>query len=158
MRRLLAVLFAAALLAPLSPAANAGISSEQKKELNSIRGEVTKIPSLVRKKQIAEAEQTLAEAEAKLDEYVKTEMIADREPALHSLRQLIEKQKTILTRAGGKLKVEEISFTDVVAPILAKNCLGCHGDNPKGGLRLDTFAGMEKGGRTRRCSSSANRN
>ena len=35
-----------------------------------------------------------------------------------------------------------------IAPIFAKHCLDCHGKEAKGGLRLDTFAGMEKGGKS----------
>ena len=35
-----------------------------------------------------------------------------------------------------------------IAPILVKHCLDCHGTDAKGGLRLDTFAGLEKGGKS----------
>ncbi len=38
-------------------------------------------------------------------------------------------------------------FRDVVQPVLASHCLECHGaDAAQGGLRLDSFAGMMKGG------------
>ncbi|SFS11080.1 Planctomycete cytochrome C [Granulicella pectinivorans] len=39
-------------------------------------------------------------------------------------------------------------FEDNVQPILAKNCLGCHTDKMKGGLRLDSRDAMLKGGDT----------
>jgi cytochrome c553 len=146
MRRLLVLALVAAFAAAMLPAARAGLTSAQKRELAAIRKDVGKITSLIRKKQFDEAEQALADAETKLDDYVQAEMIAADEPLLHSVRQLLDKQKAILIKAGGKPKTESVSFTDEIAPLLAKSCLGCHGDNPKGGLRLDTFAGMEKGG------------
>ena len=39
------------------------------------------------------------------------------------------------------------SYTSDIAPILARNCVACHSANTKmGGLLLDTFDGLEKGG------------
>jgi mono/diheme cytochrome c family protein len=122
----------------------AAVTTAQRKELNALKSDVGKIPSLLRKKQVQEAEQALDEAEAKLNEFIKTEAIGESEPLVRSLRQLIDKQKQAIARSGGK--VNEVSFTDVIAPILQEKCVGCHGDNPKGGLRLDTFAGLERGG------------
>src|SRR5581483_9203506 len=41
----------------------------------------------------------------------------------------------------------QIDFLRDIAPLLQKNCLGCHGaERPKSGLRLDTRAGALKGG------------
>jgi mono/diheme cytochrome c family protein len=45
-------------------------------------------------------------------------------------------------QADGKLK-----FSRDIAPILAGNCMGCHGgDEPKGEFNLSTFRGLMKGG------------
>ena len=42
---------------------------------------------------------------------------------------------------------ERAVFTEVVAPVLAERCVGCHGGaKAKGGLRLDAFAQVMKGG------------
>ncbi len=42
---------------------------------------------------------------------------------------------------------ERIVFADVVAPVLTERCVGCHsGQKAKGGLRLDGFAQLMKGG------------
>jgi hypothetical protein len=42
-----------------------------------------------------------------------------------------------------------VVFSRDVAPIIADACLGCHGaDNPRANLRLDTFAGWKRGGRS----------
>ncbi len=41
----------------------------------------------------------------------------------------------------------EVNFREQVQPVLEKACVRCHGvDKPKGGLRLDTHAGLLKGG------------
>jgi uncharacterized membrane protein len=41
------------------------------------------------------------------------------------------------------------AFTGVVQPVLQENCVSCHGpEKSKGGLRLDTFAGLTKGGKS----------
>ena len=39
-------------------------------------------------------------------------------------------------------------FTQKVQPILDENCYDCHTDSEKGGLRLDTYAGIRKGGKS----------
>ncbi len=42
---------------------------------------------------------------------------------------------------------QRIVFADVVAPVLTERCVGCHsGQKAKGGLRLDGFAEVMKGG------------
>ena len=41
------------------------------------------------------------------------------------------------------------AFADSVAPLLQKHCIACHGpDMQEGGLRLDTLAGLTKGGKS----------
>jgi hypothetical protein len=124
----------------------AAITPAQKKELNALRADVGKITALINRKKIDEAEQTLADAEKRLEEYLESAEIPETDATLRSVRQLLDKQKTALKKAGGKVRVEDVSFTDVIAPILADKCLSCHGNDAKGKLRLDTFAGLEKGG------------
>ncbi len=50
-----------------------------------------------------------------------------------------------LRRSTGK---ETVSFAADVAPLLVKNCVGCHLDamQTRGGLRMDTFAQLLRGG------------
>jgi len=53
--------------------------------------------------------------------------------------------------AGGRLAGRPLDrvvvFTDLVAPVLAANCVSCHGPaKVQGGLRLDTAEGVSKGG------------
>ncbi len=51
----------------------------------------------------------------------------------------------VVKRASGN---ETVSFSKDVAPILLKNCNGCHIDamQVRGGLRMDTFASLLRGG------------
>ncbi len=45
------------------------------------------------------------------------------------------------------VSVEPLVFADVLLPMLAQRCVECHGaDQAKGGLRLDSFAALAKGG------------
>ena len=40
-----------------------------------------------------------------------------------------------------------VSYRDAIAPIFQEKCTGCHGEQKqKGGLRLDTYAAVMKGG------------
>lgn len=125
---------------------SAAVTTAQKKELNAIKTEINKVPALISKKKVDEAEKALTDLETRLDEYVKEEKIQDSDSTLKGVRQLLDKQKAALIKAGGKAKVEEVSFLDAIVPILSDKCLSCHDNDAKGGLRLDTFANMEKGG------------
>lgn len=146
MTRFCCLILLVALLAIESPPVSAAITAAQKKELNAIRSEITKVPPLISRKKLDEAEQAISAAEERLDGYVKAEEIPEKDPVVRGLRVLIEKQRGALSKAGGKPNVEEVSFLEKVAPILAEKCLGCHENDAKGGLRLDTFANLEKGG------------
>ena len=51
------------------------------------------------------------------------------------------------TSAQDSTTPASVDFDSQIAPLLAANCLGCHGtDAPKGGLNLTTPAGFRKGG------------
>lgn len=126
------------------------LTPEQKKELKEIGTDAIKIVPLISKKKYDEAEKALETLEKKLAEFVARFSLKDSEPMLKTVRGQIDKVKKQLTRVqekGGNVPQEAgVSFDKHVAPILARRCVECHGDDPKGGLRLDTFAGMEKGG------------
>jgi cytochrome c553 len=134
----------AALAAPLTAA--------QKKELNDIRTDVGKVASLVSRKKIDEAEEALKDAEGRLDKLVQEADPPETDPLLRAVKRAIETQRNILAKAtGGKTGPPAVSFAEDVAPILSDKCLGCHGaNNPRAGLRMDTFASMEIGGRSGR--------
>ena len=121
----------------------AAVTPEQKKELKDIGGDITKATSLTSKKKYDEAEAALKEVEDKFEKLIKDAAISETDAALKPIRIQLEKAKAQLGKASGK---GTVSFVKDVAPILAAKCVSCHDDNARGGLRLDTFAGFEKGG------------
>lgn len=53
-------------------------------------------------------------------------------------------EKIEIPKATGN---ETVSFTNDIAPFMSRLCLGCHsGNNPRGGLSLETFEKMMEGG------------
>ena len=146
MRRLIPLLRAccASLLAIAAMSISlAAVTPEQKKELKEIGGDITKAASLTSKKKYDEAEAALKEVEDKFEKLIKDAAIPETDAALKPIRVQLEKAKAQLGKASGK---GTVSFAKDVAPILVAKCVSCHDDNARGGLRLDTFAGLEKGG------------
>jgi mono/diheme cytochrome c family protein len=143
---------------PLTPA--------QKKELSAIRGELTRVHTPIRHDLIDQSEKKVNEAEQRLDTFVKDAGIGDSDSHITSIRKLIATRRTAIEKARAKEAQKKESgeaesrpkkatakekgggFVFQVAPIFVKHCLECHGADAKGGLRLDTFAGMEKGGKS----------
>lgn len=122
----------------------AAVTPEQRKELRDIGSDVSKASSLISKKKYDEAETELKALEQRLETLIKDGMIAETETALKPVRLQLDKAKALLAKASGK---GTVSFARDVAPILVDKCIGCHTDgDAKGGLRLDTFAAMERGG------------
>lgn len=122
----------------------AAVTPEQRKELKDIGSDITKATSLISKKKFDEAEPELKELEQRLDKLVKEGKVPETDPAYKPVRLQLDKAKSQLGKASGK---GSVSFVRDVAPIFADKCVGCHTDgDAKGGLRLDTYAAMEKGG------------
>ncbi|MDB5348711.1 MAG: Planctomycete cytochrome [Schlesneria sp.] len=122
----------------------AAVTPEQKKELKDIGSDITKASSLVSKKKYDEAEPELKELEQRLDKLIKEGKVPETDPAVKPVRLQLDKAKALLAKASGK---GSVSFARDVAPIFVDKCIGCHTDgDAKGGLRLDTYAAMEKGG------------
>ena len=121
----------------------AAITADQKKELKEIGSEIGKISSLVSKKKFDDAGAAIQSAEERLAKFIKESELKETDPALKSVQLQLEKAKTLLGKASGK---GTTSFAKTVAPILVSKCVGCHGEDGRGGLSLETFAGLEKGG------------
>lgn len=128
----------------------AAVTPEQRREFNEIRSDATKAASLIRRKQTDEASKLLDDVAARLKKLMEDAKLPETDRQAQALLRLIETQRELLAKQTGegaaKGKGEGVSFVSDVAPILSASCLKCHGDDPKGGLRLDTFAGMEAGG------------
>lgn len=124
--------------------ATAAVTPEQKKELKDIGSEIKDISSLVSKKKYDEAEAALKEIDQRLEKLVKEGMVPETDPALKPVRIQLEKAKSLFAKGSGR---GTVSFARDVAPIFIDKCVGCHAEgDAKGGLRLDNFAAIEKGG------------
>lgn len=141
----LSLLLVAGLGASFLANLHAAITAEQRKEIGEIRKELDKVKGLVSKKKLDEADKILTESEQKLKKIALDAAVKENDPALAPLFRSLELNKqSVEKKKGGPAG---ISFAKEVAPIISRACGNCHGsNNPRGGLRMDTFAGMERGG------------
>ncbi len=117
--------------------ASATLPPETKKELTDLMKELRDVSSLVRKKEVDKAKEIIKTAEDRLTELAIPEDEKDR--TLSTFKTALEKAKGLIP----------VSFEHEVAPILKDNCVRCHGDGQQSaGLRMDTFNGIVKGGRS----------
>lgn len=144
--RLSLVVLLAALSALVPETASAQVTREKRAALGELSKEMRQVASLVRRKKLEEAEASIKEVEDRL----KALEVPDNDRSVQILRRLIATQKQLIARRRnpGKKGTEPVSFEKDVAPILKENCLRCHSNNPRGGLKLDTFAGMKAGGQS----------
>ena len=144
------VLAIAGLAFLLTGTVRGALKPEQRKELGEIKKDLTKVQSLIVKKEMDDAEKLLTDVEQKLRKVTEEAGLKDADAAVAGYFKQIELKKAVLLKrkGGGAGPVPGgVSFNKEVAPILTARCLGCHGDNnPKAGLRMDTFAGMKQGG------------
>ena len=126
------------------------IAPEQRKELAEISRQVGEVSRLLRKKQIDEAEQAIDSAEERLQSLIDAGVPETERLVALIQRNIALRRRAVALARGMKPEDLGVSFSDDVAPIIKENCLGCHGENnPRAGLRLDTFAGWEQGGSSR---------
>ncbi|MBX3450001.1 MAG: hypothetical protein KF777_10600 [Planctomycetaceae bacterium] len=124
----------------------------QRKELADIRADAGKVRTLITRKKFDEARAEITALEDRLGKLAQEVQVTAEDPAIAGVQRVIDAQKTLLDKAdgGGGMPKEKlgVSFVDDVVPILSGKCGNCHGDNARGGLRLDTFAGMKRGGQS----------
>ncbi len=137
-----------AILAGLTTAslAQAPVTPEQRKELAAISEQVGEASKLLRKKELDEAEKSIDDAETKLKSLIDGGVPESERLVSIIQRNISLRRRAIALQRGEKPGNLGVSFSDDIAPIISAQCLNCHGANPKGGLRLDTFDGWEKGG------------
>ncbi|MFO1093244.1 MAG: c-type cytochrome domain-containing protein [Planctomycetaceae bacterium] len=134
--------------------AGAQITPQHRKELTALRSEVSKVAGLVHRKQFDEADAALKATEEKLNDIAKAAGVSLEDKALAPVAAQINKQREALAKIRARLgpataAADGIVFSRDVAPIIAGQCLECHGvDNPRANLRLDTFAGWKRGGKS----------
>ena len=151
--------------------AAAAITPAQRKELAAIRTDLMRVHTPVRHDAIDEAEKKTSDAEQRLENFLKDSGISENDSHITSIRKLIAARRAGHRKGQGASEAKKkgladgdhaskkgtskekggdksSGFVSQIAPIFAKHCLDCHGKEAKGGLRLDTFAGMEKGGKS----------
>jgi cytochrome c553 len=145
---MLAVALASATLLFYSSESSAAVTAEHRKQVDEVRKEVGKVKALIGKKDFDDAAKILDEAEQKLKQVAKDAGIEESDKLVAALLKQVEQQRAALAKKrGGGAAGGGGAFERDVAPILAARCLTCHGnDNPRANLRIDTFAGIIKGG------------
>ena len=137
----------------------AGLTPAQRKELAAIRSAVSKIRVPVRREAIEDSEKKIGDAQQRLEALITdtalpaddsrfaslTKLIASRKEAIAKVREKSQpggkkSEREPQDRAGDQLRRSDRADHQV-------HCLNCHGKDAKGGLRLDSFAGFEKGGK-----------
>lgn len=135
--------------------AAAVITPAQRQKLAQVNRNLQKAGGLIRMKKFDEAAKLLDKSEKSLQDLVSGGIPRNNRFILLMNRQLLLGRQFIARAKGGaagmrgkkKKDGTGVSFSEDVAPIIEKNCVGCHsGDQPKGGLDLETFAGWEAGG------------
>lgn len=113
------------------------IPPETKKELGELAKELKEVSALLKKKEVEQAKEIIAKAEARVKELAIAEDEKDR--SWTSFRSALEKARYALP----------VSFESEVAPILKANCVRCHNEaQASGNLRVDTYAAIAMGGRS----------
>lgn len=152
----------------------AAITPEQRKEIAEVKKDLAKIGSLVAKKQLADAQSLLTNAEDKLKAIAAQDDSAETDRILAPIfQQLAAKKALVEKKNSGKgggadanvssspthlppplakpIGGETVSFVRDVAPFVVNLCTVCHGDSkPAGELSLTTFDGIRKGGESGR--------
>ncbi|WP_437202847.1 c-type cytochrome domain-containing protein [Planctomicrobium sp. SH664] len=130
--------------------AYAELTPDHRKELRELSTRLQQVPVHIRKKEYTEADALLKDVQKKVDDIVAAAGIDSSDRALKPLLTALERQKIALSKAQGAGKAAAgVDFAAEVAPIISSRCLDCHGaDNPRAGLRLDTFANWRRGGKS----------
>lgn len=120
-----------------APIVNATLPPEVRKELTELMKELKDVNSRVRKKEVDQAKEIIKKVEDRIKELAIADDEKDR--AYATFKSQLEKAKNLIP----------VSFEHEVAPILNESCVRCHGaDQASANLRMDTFNGLAKGGRS----------
>jgi hypothetical protein len=148
-RRFFLIAVALVVVSGLVSVARAELTADLKKELTTLTTGLNKINGMISKKQFDEADELLKMTTERVAKIAEESGTPADDKAFQRVNASLEKFTANLEKVKNKgKKVEPLSFTTDVAPIIAANCLNCHGAaNPRSGLSLNTFAGWKKGGR-----------
>ena len=146
-----AVFTAVLLLSAGAHDAGSALSSKQRRELSRVRRDIGKARSLIGRGKFDDAGKLLDGAGGRLNKIIKDAKLPKTDRAVAGLFKFLAiQQRQLAIRRGDKPAANaggaKVSFAKQVAPILASRCLKCHGTRASGRLRLDTFAGLQRGG------------
>lgn len=123
----------------------------QRAELKEIEKSLVPVTRLIIKKEYDEAEQILNAAQKGVERLEKFAQLPAGNRWTAAVRKTISSRRHALELKRDPVAAREkslVSFVKHVAPILNKKCVSCHAESPQGGLRLNTFENMKKGGRS----------
>ncbi|MBI1348564.1 hypothetical protein GC163_20005 [bacterium] len=123
----------------------------QRKELGALTSEIRKVPALISRKKTDEAQAAITDVEKQLEALLGAAEFPENDRQVAALRKQIDLQTAALAKAtGGKGgAAPAVSFAKDIAPILVDKCGNCHdAQRASGGLCLENFAAMERGGRS----------
>ena len=135
----------------VSNIANAELTSDHRRELSKLKRDLSRVGALLRRDKFDDAEETIEAAEERIDEIVEEAEVERDDRGLRAILLELERQKSLLDKSKNPTSKDssKVSFVDDIAPLIDSKCLGCHGaNNPRAGLRLDTFANWRRGGRS----------
>ncbi len=149
--KLLLVIAVTCCVLPSSMPTEAALTSEQKRELAEIRRNLPKISASIRAKRFDEADKMIKDLEERVKKFASRSRVDLRDRSITSITSVLAKQKHLLAinrdpDATKKARKAGVSFVNHVAKIVEAKCVKCHGDSPKGELKLNSYAGMKKGG------------
>ena len=141
-------------------------NAEQRQQITEANKLKAQVSSQMMGRKYEEAAKTLEQLEEAIKK-LKESKLSEKDSSLVALERFVENQKKILDRnkpkdtpkkdetstAPPKVTTPEptpsggVSFVKDVAPVLARNCQGCHGaNNPRSKFSLATFSNLMKGG------------
>ena len=142
------VALAVSLVLGLVLTVEAALTASQRRDLSRVRRDLARASSFLRRKKLDDAEKLIEKAETTINKIVKDAKLKPTDRNVSGLLKSLAKNKQLLAVRRGKNPASKpVSFSKDVAPILASRCLSCHGNRASGGLRLNNFAGLSRGGR-----------
>jgi len=127
------------------------LDKEQQAELKALQKSLSPVSRMIGRKEFDEAEKILDAAQSGVDRIAKFAKLPVDSRLTMGLRKAISlKRHALELKRDPKAAREKsmVSFVKYVAPILNSKCVSCHGASPQAGLRLNTYEGMKKGGRS----------
>lgn len=153
------------------------LTADHRKELTEIRREINKVQTLITSKKQDEAAQLLDSLQTRLHKVTQEAEIDEKEKTVAPVYAALETKRKILaklpgtgsrfaekglpaSRGGpGMRNAPTVDFAKEIAPIFVSQCVRCHNsEDAKGGLRVDTFAGLMLGGNAGKMIVAGNSN